>query len=76
MKIDEIREKSVEELNEIIADSKKQLFDIRFKKHTNKYDNAADLGRANSQVKELRKTIARVKTVITQKESVKQNEVK
>lgn len=76
MKIEEIREKSVQELNEIIADSKKQLFDLRFKKNTNKYDNAADLGRANSQVKELRKTIARVKTVITQKESVEQNEVK
>ncbi|MCD7780990.1 MAG: 50S ribosomal protein L29 [Candidatus Gastranaerophilales bacterium] len=70
MKIEEIREKSVNELNEIIVDYKKQLFDIRFKKFTNKYENATDLGRANSQIKEIRRTIARVKTVIKQKETV------
>lgn len=71
MKIEEIREKSEKELNEIIVDCKKQLFDIRFKKHTNKYENSADLGRANSQIKELRKSIARAKTVINQKKEVK-----
>ncbi len=71
MKIEEIREKTEQELNEIIADSKKQLFDIRFKKYTNKYENSADLGRANSQMKELRKSIARAKTVINQKKEVK-----
>ena len=68
MKIEEIREKSVQELNELVVDYKKQLFDIRFKKFTNKYENAADLGRANSQLKEIRKAIARVKTVLKQKE--------
>ena len=67
MKIEEIREKSVDELNELIVDSKKQLFDIRFKKFTNKYENSTDMGRANSQMKELRKTIARAKTIITKK---------
>jgi large subunit ribosomal protein L29 len=70
MKIDEIKEKSVQELNELIVDSKKQLFDIRFKKYTNKYENATDMGKANSEMKELRKTIARAKTVLNQKESV------
>ena len=70
MKIEEIREKSVSELNEMIVDYKKQLFDLRFKKFTNKYENATDLGRANSEMKELRKSIARVKTVLNQKESV------
>ena len=70
MKIEEIREKSVKELNEMIVDFKKQLFDIRFKKFTNKYENATDLGRANSEMKELRKSIARVKTVLNQNESV------
>ena len=70
MKIKEIKEKSVSELNEVIVDAKKQLFDIRFKKHTNKYETAADMGKANSEMKELRKTIARAKTVISQKESV------
>ena len=71
MKIEEIKEKSVSELNEIIVDSKKQLFEIRFKKSTNKYENSTDLGRANSQMKELRKTIARAKTIITKKNEVK-----
>jgi len=71
MKLEEIKEKSVKELNELIVDSKKQLFDIRFKKFTNKYENSTDLGRANSQMKELRKTIARAKTVINQSKEVK-----
>ena len=71
MKTEEIKEKSVSELNELIIDSKKQLFDIRFKKFTNKYENSTDLGRANSQMKELRRTIARAKTVITQKKEEK-----
>ena len=70
MKIEDIKEKDVNELNELIVDSKKQLFDIRFKKFTNKYENATDLGRANSEMKELRKTIARAKTVLNQKKSV------
>ena len=70
MKIEEIREKSVSELNEMVVEFKKQLFDIRFKKFTNKYENATDLGRANSEMKELRKSIARVKTVLKQKETV------
>ena len=54
----------------MVVEFKKQLFDIRFKKFTNKYENATDLGRANSEMKELRKSIARVKTVLNQKESV------
>jgi len=70
MKIEDIKEKSVSELNELILDSKKQLFDIRYKKNTNKYDNQTDMGKANSEMKELRKTIARAKTVLNQKESV------
>lgn len=67
MKIEEIREKSLQELNDAVVDYKKQLFDIRFKKFTNKYENSTDMGRANSQIKEIRRTIARIKTVINQK---------
>ena len=70
MKFEDIKEKSVAELNDLIIDSKKQMFDIRFKKSTNKYENTTDLGRANSQLRELRRTIARAKTLITQKQSV------
>ena len=68
MKIDDIKSKAKDELNELIADSKKQMFEIRFKRAANKYDNSADLGRACSQIKELRKTIARAKTVLAQSE--------
>ena len=70
MKIADLKDKTVNELNEMVVEFKKQLFDIRFKKFTNKYENATDLGRANSEMKELRKSIARVKTVLNQKESV------
>lgn len=70
MKLEEIREKSVNELNDLVVDYKKQLFDLRFKKFTNKFETATDLGKANSEIKEIRKTIARVKTVINQKKSV------
>lgn len=70
MKIAELKDKTVNELNEMVVEFKKQLFDIRFKKFTNKYENATDLGRANSQLKEIRKSIAQVKTVINQKKSV------
>jgi large subunit ribosomal protein L29 len=70
MKIAELKDKTVNELNEMVVEFKKQLFDIRFKKFTNKYENATDLGKANSQLKEIRKSIAQVKTVINQKKSV------
>lgn len=70
MKIADLKDKTVNELNEMVVEFKKQLFDIRFKKFTNKYENATDLGRANSQLKEIRKSIAQVKTVINQKKSV------
>ena len=69
MKINDIKDKSIEELNELIVDSKKKMFEIRFKKASNKYETSADLGRASSETRELRKTIARAKTVITQKET-------
>ena len=51
MKIDELREKSVSELNELIVDCKKQLFEIRFKKNTNQYDNATDFGKQTLKLK-------------------------
>ena len=70
MKIADLKDKTVNELNEMVVEFKKQLFDIRFKKFTNKYENATDLGKANSQLKEIRKSIAQVKTVINQKKSV------
>ena len=67
MKLSEIREKSVEELKAEVIELKKQLFDIRFKKSTHKYENMADFSRATSDMKKIKKTIARMKTVIEEK---------
>ena len=67
MKLSEIREKSVEELKAAVIDYKKQLFDIRFKKSTHKYENMADFSRATSEAKKIKKTVARIKTVIEEK---------
>jgi len=57
----ELREKSVAELNETIVDCKKQLFDLRMQKATQKLENTAAL-------KTLKTKVAQAKTVIAEKE--------
>ena len=64
MKLQEMREKTVEELNEAVVDYKKQLFDLRLQKSLHKLENTAQIG----QVKNL---IAQVKTVIREKQVAK-----
>ena len=61
MKLQEIREKTVEELSEAIIDFKKQLFNLRLQKSLNKLENT-------SQLSKIRKMIAQAKTVIKQKQ--------
>jgi large subunit ribosomal protein L29 len=61
MKLQEIREKSIDELKNLVVDLKKELFDLRLKKSTNKLDDTASISNT-------KRTIARVKTVITEKE--------
>ena len=58
--IEELRGKSVEELNEELVAAKKELFNLRFQNATNQLDNT-------SRIKEVRKNIARIQTVIAQK---------
>ena len=58
--VDELRGKSVEELNEELVAAKKELFNLRFQNATNQLDNT-------SRIKEVRKNIARIQTVITEK---------
>ena len=60
MKLSEMREKTVEELKQFVVDSKKQLLDCRIKKSMHKLENTAKIG-------EVRKSIAQIKTVITEK---------
>lgn len=58
--VNELRAKSVEELNEELVAAKKELFNLRFQNATNQLDNT-------SRIKEVRKNIARIQTVIAQK---------
>ena len=57
--IEELRGKSVEELNEELVAAKKELFNLRFQNATNQLDNT-------SRIKEVRKNIARIQTLITE----------
>ena len=58
--VNELRGKSVEELNEELVAAKKELFNLRFQNATNQLDNT-------SRIKEVRKNIARIQTVIVEK---------
>ena len=58
--VNELRAKSVEELNEELVAAKKELFNLRFQNATNQLDNT-------SRIKEVRKNIARIQTIITEK---------
>ena len=55
--MEELRSKSVTELNEDLVAAKKELFNLRFQNATNQLDNT-------SRIKEVRKNIARIQTVL------------
>ena len=57
--VNELRGKSVEELNEELVAAKKELFNLRFQNATNQLDNT-------SRIKEVRKNIALIQTLITE----------
>ncbi len=62
MKLQEIKEKSIAELKELILNSKKELFSLRMKHNKmNQLENPA-------QIKQTKRLIARLKTVLRQKE--------
>ncbi len=60
MKLKEIRETSTENLEKEIDSLKGELFDLRFQKATGQLENPL-------AIREIRKTIARIKTVITER---------
>jgi len=64
MKAKEMRERGVGELEEMERDLSRQLWKARFGNFTNQLDDTAKLRR-------LRREIARVKTILTQKVSQK-----
>ena len=61
MKVQEIRELETNELLKKVEEFKKELFELRFQQATGQLENTA-------RVKEVRKTIARIKTVIRERE--------
>ncbi len=59
--VNELVGKSADELKNDLVSAKKELFNLRFQNATNQLDNTA-------RIKEVRKNIARIQTVITQKQ--------
>jgi large subunit ribosomal protein L29 len=61
--LEELKSLSAADLQAQLVDAKKELFNLRFQNATNQLDNTA-------RIKEVRKNIARIQTVITEKSSV------
>ena len=61
--VEELKNKTAAELNEELVAAKKELFNLRFQNATNQLDNT-------SRIKEVRKNIARIQTVITEQARV------
>ena len=57
--LEDLRAKSDAELKEELVAAKKELFNLRFQNATNQLDNT-------SRIKEVRRNIARIQTVIAQ----------
>ena len=55
--LEDLRTKSAAELNEDLVAAKKELFNLRFQNATNQLDNT-------SRIKEVKKNIARIQTVL------------
>ena len=58
--LEELNSKNVAELEEALTAAKKELFNLRFQNATNQLDNT-------SRIREVRRNIARIQTVITAK---------
>jgi len=60
MKLQELRDLTIEELEAKVISLRKELFDLRIKKATYKLDNT-------SEISKKRRIIAQIKTVVKQK---------
>ena len=58
--VEDLKTKSAAELQEELVAAKKELFNLRFQNATNQLDTT-------SRIKEVRKNIARIQTLIAQK---------
>ena len=64
MKVSEIRDLTTEELITKVGDLKRELFNLRFQLATGQLDNTG-------RIKEVKKSIARAKTVLQERNCVK-----
>jgi large subunit ribosomal protein L29 len=67
MNATELKEKTPDQLNEMLADLKKEPFNLRFQAATNQLENT-------SRMRSVKKDVARVKTIINQVTSVTEAE--
>jgi large subunit ribosomal protein L29 len=58
--VEDLNTKSATELNDELVAAKKELFNLRFQNATNQLENT-------SRIKEVRRNIARIQTIIAQK---------
>ena len=58
--VEELKGKTSAELNNELVAAKKELFNLRFQNATNQLDNT-------SRIKEVRKNIARIQTIMAEK---------
>jgi large subunit ribosomal protein L29 len=66
MKTAEIRTKSADELNQQLLELRKEQFNFRFQKSTGQLE-----AKANARVTAVRKTIAKIKTILAEMKSGK-----
>ena len=62
MKVKEIRELSTEEINAKLFEAKQELFNLRFQQATGNLEKP-------SRIRDLRHTVARMKTVLKEREN-------
>ena len=60
--VNELKAKTFEQLNDELVGAKNELFNLRFQNATNQLDNT-------SRIKDVRRNIARIQTVITEKKA-------
>ena len=64
MTANEIRELSIEQLDTQVKELKQELFNLKFQKTLGQLEKT-------NQIREVRKNVARIKTIITEKNNVK-----
>ncbi len=64
MKVKEIREMTTEEINQKLKECKEELFNLRFQQATGNLEKP-------SRLRDLRHTVARLKTVLKEREEAK-----